>query len=187
MRLRVDRQEFTDAIAWATRVAGSRAALPALTGVLLEAGEGRLTCSATDLEISAQIGVPATVERPGRTLLAARFLAQLVARFPDAPVDLEDDGDRVSISCGRAKFRVRRLQADDFPAMPAIDEQGKRGLIVKAGPYGQNDAGWRGMLLYDVDTAEEVEGWLLRDPFVKAGRLKYAIYPWWGAVGTKLP
>jgi DNA polymerase-3 subunit beta len=129
MRLRVDRQEFTDAIAWATRVAGSRAALPALTGVLLEAGEGRLTCSATDLEISAQIGVPATVERPGRTLLAARFLAQLVARFPDAPVDLEDDGDRVSISCGRAKFRVRRLQADDFPAMPAIDEQGKRGTV----------------------------------------------------------
>ena len=37
MKLRVDRQEFTEAIAWATRVAGSRAALPALTGVLLEA------------------------------------------------------------------------------------------------------------------------------------------------------
>ena len=77
-----------------------------------------------------------------------------------------------------------KLQAEHLAHQ---DEQGKRGLIVKAGPYGQNDAGWRGMLLYDVDTAEEVEGWLLRDPFVKAGRLKYAIYPWWGAVGTKLP
>ena len=91
MKLRVDRQEFTEAIAWATRVAGSRAALPALTGVLLEAADGRLVCRATDLEVSAEISVPATVERPGRTLLAARFLAQLVARFPDAPVDLEDD------------------------------------------------------------------------------------------------
>lgn len=67
------------------------------------------------------------------------------------------------------------------------DEQGKRGLIVMAGPYGRNDAGWRGLLLYDCDTREEVEGWLLQDPFVKAGRLKYTIAPWWGAVGTKLP
>jgi DNA polymerase-3 subunit beta len=129
MRLRVDRQEFTDAIAWATRVAGSRAALPALTGVLLEAGDGRLVCRATDLEISAEIGVPAHVEKPGRTLLAARFLAQLVARFPDAEVHLEDDGDRVQITCGRAKFRVRRLQADDFPAMPPVDEDAPRGTV----------------------------------------------------------
>lgn len=67
------------------------------------------------------------------------------------------------------------------------DLQGKRGLIVMAGPYGKNDAGWRGLLLYDCDTQEEVEGWLLQDPFVKAGRLKYEIHPWWGAVGTKLP
>jgi len=129
MKFRVDRQEFTEAIAWATRVAGSRAALPALTGVLLEAGDGRLVCRATDLEISAEISVPATVERSGRTLLAARFLAQLVARFPDAPVDIEDDGDRVRISCGRAKFSVRRLQADDFPAMPLIDSEASRGTI----------------------------------------------------------
>jgi len=129
MKFRVDRQEFTEAIAWATRVAGSRAALPALTGVLLEAGEGRLVCRATDLEVSAEISVPATVDRPGRTLLAARFLAQLVARFPDAPVDIEDDGDRVRITCGRAKFSVRRLQADDFPAMPRIDDQASRGTI----------------------------------------------------------
>ncbi|MBX2979664.1 MAG: hypothetical protein KF905_10240 [Flavobacteriales bacterium] len=67
------------------------------------------------------------------------------------------------------------------------DAQGKRGLIVMAGPYGKNDAGWRGMLLYDCDTREEVEGYLQQDPFVKIGRLKYAIHPWWGAVGTRLP
>jgi len=129
MKVRIERQDFTDAIAWATRVAGSRAALPALTGVLLEAGEGRLTCRATDLEVWAQVSAPATVSAPGRTLLSARFLAQLVARFPDAPVDLEDDGDRVQLSCGRARFRVRRLAAEDFPSMPPVDEGAPRGTV----------------------------------------------------------
>lgn len=65
--------------------------------------------------------------------------------------------------------------------------QGQRGLIVVAGPYGKNESGWRGLLVYDCDTREEVEGYLLQDPFVKIGRLKYTIAPWWGAVGTRLP
>jgi uncharacterized protein YciI len=67
------------------------------------------------------------------------------------------------------------------------DDQAKRGLIVMAGPFDKNDLGWRGILLYDVNTREEVEQQLLQDPFVKAGRLKYEIAPWWGSVGTRLP
>ena len=65
------------------------------------------------------------------------------------------------------------------------DMQGKRGLIQMAGPFGGEGA-WRGLLLYDCDTKEEVEGYLKADPFVKAGQLKYEIHPWFGAVGTTL-
>jgi len=67
------------------------------------------------------------------------------------------------------------------------DAQGKQGLIVMAGPFGKNDADWRGLLLYDCDTREEVEAKLKEDPLVRAGRLTYAVHPWWGAVGTRLP
>lgn len=67
------------------------------------------------------------------------------------------------------------------------DQQAKRGLIAMAGPYGKNDVTWRGLLLYDCETREEVEGYLRQDPFVKAGKLAYTIAPWFGAVGTKLP
>ena len=65
------------------------------------------------------------------------------------------------------------------------DEQGKRGLIVMAGPFGDK-SDWRGLLLYDCETREEVEGYLRQYPFVKRGKLAYAIHPWYGAVGTKL-
>jgi uncharacterized protein YciI len=67
------------------------------------------------------------------------------------------------------------------------DDQAARGLIVMAGPFDKNEAGWRGLLLYDCDTREEVEGYLRQDPLVKAGRLKYEVQPWWGAQGTRLP
>ena len=65
------------------------------------------------------------------------------------------------------------------------DMQADRGLIVMAGPFGDN-GNWRGLLLYDVETKEEVEGYLKGDPLVQAGRLKYEVHPWYGAVGTRL-
>ncbi|QQR87829.1 MAG: hypothetical protein IPJ76_06290 [Flavobacteriales bacterium] len=65
------------------------------------------------------------------------------------------------------------------------DMQAERGLIVMAGPFGDN-GNWRGLLLYDVETKEEVEGYLKGDPLVQAGRLKYEVHPWYGAVGTRL-
>lgn len=65
------------------------------------------------------------------------------------------------------------------------DMQGKRGLIQVAGPFGDK-GNWRGLLLYDCETQEEVEGYLKQDPFVKAGQLRYEIHPWYGAVGTTL-
>ncbi len=65
--------------------------------------------------------------------------------------------------------------------------QAERGLIVLSGPFDKNEVGWRGVLLYDCDTREEVEGYLRQDPFVRRGRLAYTIAPWYGAVGTRLP
>lgn len=67
------------------------------------------------------------------------------------------------------------------------DMQSKRGLIVMGGPFGTNGTAWRGLLLYDCETREEVEGYLRQDPLVRRGRLSYTIAPWYGAVGTRLP
>jgi uncharacterized protein YciI len=64
-------------------------------------------------------------------------------------------------------------------------EQAARGLIQVAGPFSDN-GDWRGLLLYDCEAMEEVEGYLKADPFVRTGQLKYEVHPWYGAVGTTL-
>lgn len=123
MKLRADRTQFADAVSWVTRTVGTRVSLPALSGVYLEATSDSLICRATDLEVAAEIVLPVQVDEPGRVLLPGRLLAQLVARFPDAPVELSSDGERIEIACGRARFRVRGMHVDDFPTLaePATD------------------------------------------------------------------
>jgi DNA polymerase III subunit beta len=129
VKLRAERAEFAEAVSWATRTVGARVTLPALSGVLLEAADGKLICRATDLEVAAEIAIPVQIDRPGRVLLPGRLLSQLVARFPDAPVQLTGEPDRVEITCGRATFHVRGMQADDFPILAAPAEDAPQGLV----------------------------------------------------------
>jgi DNA polymerase III subunit beta len=129
VKLRAERAEFAEAVSWATRTVGARVTLPALSGILLEAADGKLTCRATDLEVAAEIAIPVQIDRPGRVLLPGRLLSQLVARFPEAPVQLTGEPDRVEITCGRATFHVRGMQADDFPTLATPSEDAPQGLV----------------------------------------------------------
>lgn len=61
----------------------------------------------------------------------------------------------------------------------------QKGIIQMAGPFGHN-GDLRGIFIYDVDTKEEAENYANADPAIKAGRLRYEIYPWWCAKGTTL-
>ncbi|MFP5308834.1 MAG: DNA polymerase III subunit beta [Actinomycetes bacterium] len=129
MKLRVERAEFADAVSWATRTVGARVTLPALSGVLLEAADGMLTCRATDLEVAAVIAIPCQIDEPGSVLLPGKLLSQLVAKFPDAPVELSGAPDRVEIRCGRATFHVRGMPVEDFPTLPEPGDDAATGEI----------------------------------------------------------
>ena len=129
MKFRAERSEFADAVSWATRTVGARVTLPALSGVLLDAADGTLTCRATDLEVAAEIKVPVQIDEPGRALLPGKLLSQLVARFPDAPVELSGSADRVEITCGRATFHVRGMPVDDFPTLPEPGDDAASGTL----------------------------------------------------------
>lgn len=129
MKLRADRAQFADAVSWATRTVAGRVTLPALSGILLEAADGKLTCRATDLEVAAEITIPVAIDEPGRALLPGRLLSQLVARFPNAPVQLSGDPDRLEITCGRATFHVRGMQVEDFPSLAAPAPDAATGVL----------------------------------------------------------
>ncbi len=66
-----------------------------------------------------------------------------------------------------------------------ITWMGKQGYIDLAGPVESEDE-FRGILVFNVPSIEEVEKLVAMDPAVKAGRLVMKIYPWWCAKGGRL-
>lgn len=119
MKLRVERDGFADAVAWAARILPQKAALPILAGLRLEVGpDGALELSGFDYEVSAQAQLEATVAEAGSILVPGRLLAEIVRSLPPQPIDLATDGARVVLTCGSAKFTLPTLPLDEYPTLP---------------------------------------------------------------------
>ncbi|AHH93379.1 DNA polymerase III subunit beta [Kutzneria viridogrisea] len=129
MKIRVERDGLADAVAWVARSLPSRPPVPVLGGVLLDAGseEGdtgeALTVSGFDYEVSATVGVPATIAAGGKTLVSGRLLADITKALPNHPVEISVDGARVAITCGSAKFSLPTMPVEDYPQLPAMPQR----------------------------------------------------------------
>jgi DNA polymerase-3 subunit beta len=121
MKIRVERDGFADAVAWAARILPQKAALPVLAGLRLEVGpDGGLDLSGFDYEVSAQAQLEATVAEAGAILVPGRLLAEIVRSLPPQPIDLATDGSRVVLSCGSARFTLPTLPLDEYPTLPSL-------------------------------------------------------------------
>jgi DNA polymerase-3 subunit beta len=125
MKIRVERDGLADAVAWVARSLPSRPPVPVLGGILLDAGSSdagseALTISGFDYEVSATVGVAATIADGGRTLVSGRLLADITRSLPAQPVEIMVDGARVSITCGSAKFSLPTMPVEDYPQLPAM-------------------------------------------------------------------
>ena len=128
MKIRVERDGLADAVAWVARSLPSRPPVPVLGGVLLDAGaesdggSEALTISGFDYEVSATVGVPATIADGGRTLVSGRLLADITKSLPNHPVEISVDGSRVTITCGNARFSLPTMPVEDYPQLPAMPQ-----------------------------------------------------------------
>lgn len=123
MKFRVERDALADAVAFVARSLPTRAPVPVLGGVLLDASSSEaLAVSAFDYEVSARVELAAMIGEGGRALVSGRLLADITRSLPPHPVDVVVDGSRVSISCGSAKFTLPTMPVEDYPQLPELPQ-----------------------------------------------------------------
>ena len=119
MKLRVERDQLAEAVAWTARALPARPTAPVLAGMRLHAG-AELTLSTFDYEVSAQATVPVVIDEEGAVLVSGRLLAEIVRSLPARPVDLTTDGTRATLKCGSATFTLVLLPEDEYPTLPEM-------------------------------------------------------------------
>ena len=117
MKFRCERDVLSDALQTVQRAVSTRPGIPALAGVLMRVSEGQLVLAATDLEVSARLGLPVQVGEEGVALVPGRLLADMVKSFDPATVEFEEHGGQARIVCNNYEGTLRCLPAEDFPAL----------------------------------------------------------------------
>jgi DNA polymerase-3 subunit beta len=126
LKLTTKREELVSKLSIVSRAVSTRAATQALSGVLLSAADGRVTLSATDLDMGLETTLAAEVAAEGSVLLPGRLLAEVARSLADPTVEIEsrEAEHDVEIRSGSSSFHLRVLPAEDFPKLPEAGEQG---------------------------------------------------------------
>lgn len=120
MKFEVSRDTLLEPLGAIQGVIERRQTLPILANVLLRIENGRLTLTATDMEIELVSGTQVEAEGPGETTLPARKLMDICRTLqPDARVSISIENQKALVRSGRSRFTLSTLPASDFPATEA--------------------------------------------------------------------
>lgn len=121
MKFSCEKALLLDAINVASRTVAQKSSIPALEGLLLQAGEG-LVVSGYNMQTGIRTKVSADVTEPGQLVLNSRLFGDIIRRLPDDVVVFSaDDKLLVHLRCGDADFDILGLSAEDFPELPEVE------------------------------------------------------------------
>ena len=123
MKLSTRARELFTQLQTVTRVASTRSAVQALSGVQIPPPDGGVELRATDMEVGLRVPLEARGRPRGRVVLPGRLLLDVVRALPADEVSLElrTAEQDVELISGSATFHIRTLRAEDFPPLPEPD------------------------------------------------------------------
>jgi DNA polymerase III subunit beta len=126
VKLSAARDELLAQLQTVSRVASTRGAIQALSGVQILATPSGVELRATDMEVGLRVPLPAQVEREGAIVLPARLLVDVVRSLsgPTVTLELRAAEQDVELVAGNATFHIRTLRGEDFPPFPEPDAEG---------------------------------------------------------------
>ena len=124
MKLSLMQIDLQKALHVVASVVPSKSTLPILETVLMNAtSDGKLTFTATDLDISVKTEKSATVTQEGSVAVSARRLFEVVRELPDQEISLTGTENHLSLKCSRGHYRFVGAPIVDFPDLPDIPQE----------------------------------------------------------------
>jgi len=126
MKIKIARDELLTGLQRVQGIVEKRNTMPVLSNILLETKQDGIELVATDLEIGVRGHYKAEVQEAGSVSLSARKLYELLKEVAAGEVMLAtQENNWVQIQAGRSQFKIVGMAASEFPALPAIEREGR--------------------------------------------------------------
>ncbi len=124
MKFKINRDHFSVGLQQVLNVVGSRATMPILSNVLIEAEEGHISLSTTNLDMGIRCRIKADITEPGAVTLPVRRLTTIVRELPNIDVSLDTtSSNQTKITSGGSTFRIMGIGKDEFPPLPTFTDE----------------------------------------------------------------
>lgn len=123
MKLVIDRSVLLKSLGHVQSVVERRGTIPILSNVKLEAKDGALHLTATDMDIAVIEKVTAAIDKPGAITVPAHTFYEIVRKLPEgAQIEIAAAGDgKVTIRSAQSRFSLSSLPVEEFPVMAEGD------------------------------------------------------------------
>ena len=119
MKFKINRDHFSNGLAQVLNVVGSKAAMPILSNVLIEAEKDGISLTTTNLDLGIRCKIKAEIKEGGSVTLPVKRLATIVRELPNVDVAFDSTANhQVKIASGGSNFRIMGLGAEEFPKLP---------------------------------------------------------------------
>ncbi|QQG47654.1 MAG: DNA polymerase III subunit beta [Candidatus Woesebacteria bacterium] len=118
MKVEILQEDFSGALNLTSRFVSTRAALPVLSNILLEAKKGKLSILATNLEASICKNIGAKILQEGEISVNAKVIFEIIANLSHGSVLIESEKEGVKIFSEGFSGRVSGLSSSEFPVVP---------------------------------------------------------------------
>jgi len=122
MKFSCEKALLQAAISTTSRAVSPKSSIPALEGILLEAGND-LRLTGYNLETGIRTIVPADIREEGTLVLGARLFGEIVRKLPDDIVTFQSENYMVNIKCGMSEFNILGTDPEEFPDLPTVEYQ----------------------------------------------------------------
>lgn len=107
-------------------IVSQKAAVPLLANILVEAADGEITLTATDLTVGIRCFCEAKILEKGATTLPARHFIQLIRELTAQHVEISTgDHEVTEVIAGSSKFKVLGMSRNEYPDLPDLKDATK--------------------------------------------------------------
>jgi DNA polymerase-3 subunit beta len=123
MKFKINRDHFASGLAQVLNVVGSKATMPILSNVLIEAEKDQISLTTTNLDLGIRCRIKAEVKEGGAVTLPVKRLATIVRELPNVDVTFDAaPNHQVKLSSGGSNFRIMGIGREDFPPLAEIGD-----------------------------------------------------------------
>jgi len=146
MKFKINRDHFANGLAQVLNVVGSKATMPILSNVLIEAEKDQISLTTTNLDLGIRCKIKAEVKETGSVTLPVKRLAGIVRELPNIDVTLDaSPNHQIKLTSGGSTFRIMGIGKEEFPPLPEFGEekaftleQGELAGMLKSVSYAQS-------------------------------------------------